>query len=275
MYETQTIDGYKIHVPKSFEKYQIKCDINNGFLSSVVKVYDINTSCYYAAKIAPIKLIEETNMLKNVYNEICILEKIDHPYIIKYKDSFIVENNEKEEFVIIIEEYCSNGTLLDYIYKNEQKNDKQKKEIIINIAEGLKYLHNLGIAHCDIKLENILLDDNYNPKICDFNFAISSFAEYKSVNGGTYNYKPPEFKNDTNIDYFKCDIWSFAITIYAFITKYYPYKTVVKAHEGNFLILLNDIKLISIIKKCLRIDPKSRPNIEELLSETYFNIDIK
>lgn len=269
MYEAQTTNGYKMNVPKSFDKYQIKCDINNGFLSSVVKVYDIDTSCYYAAKIMPIKLIEEKNLLKNVYNEICILEKIDHPYIIKYKDSFIVENNEKEEFVIIIEEYCSNGTLFDHI----QKNYNQKKEIIMKIAEGIKYLHNLGIAHCDIKLENILLDDNYNPKICDFNFAICSFAEYKSVNGGTYYYKPPEFEDDINIDYFKCDIWSFAITIYAFITEYYPYETVEKAHKGNFLILLNDIKLSSIVKKCLRTDPKLRPNIEEILNETYFSVD--
>ena len=62
---------------------------------------------------------------------------------------------------------------------------------------------------------------------------------------------------------------------YAFITKYYPYDTVEKAYNGNFIILLNDVKLISIVKKCLRTDPKLRPNIEELLNGSYFNIGIK
>ena len=74
-----------------------------------------------------------------------------------------------ETYTIIIIEYCSGGTL----YDNTQIDDKKK--ILKRILKGLANLHSLGIAHRDIKMDNIMLREKDNPKsvvIIDFGLSV-------------------------------------------------------------------------------------------------------
>jgi hypothetical protein len=78
---------------------------------------------------------------------------------------------------LLVYEYMSNGTLANFLFNSDEKHKpswKLRLEIAIEIARGLVYLHEeciTRIIHCDIKPQNILLDDYFNARISDFGLA--------------------------------------------------------------------------------------------------------
>ena len=88
-------------------------------------------------------------------------------------------------------------------------NMNQKRHIILYIDSGLCALHKVGIAHCDIKLENVLLDSSYSPRVADFGLADSGRG------AGTTSYKAPEHWNKQfKFDPYLADAWSFGVLCY-------------------------------------------------------------
>lgn len=89
-------------------------------------------------------------------------------------------------------EYCSNGDLFDFVKKNGKLSEGLAKNLFHQLLDSLDFLHNqIGVAHLDLKLENILISDNFQAKLCDFGF----YEELKSKvskNRGTHGYRAPE-----------------------------------------------------------------------------------
>jgi serine/threonine protein kinase len=95
------------------------------------------------------------------------------------------------------------------------------KEITFGIAKGIQFLHNRGIIHRDLKLENIMMTDKTKfavPKIIDFGLAkILSKSETSSDPFGTIGYVSPEILKSEPYS-FPCDLWSLGCLLYAMIT---------------------------------------------------------
>jgi serine/threonine protein kinase len=63
----------------------------------------------------------------------------------------------------------SQGSLFDHLHKRKTVfSSKQKIDMCEDIALGMLYLHDRKVLHCDLKSSNILLDDSWNIKLCDF-----------------------------------------------------------------------------------------------------------
>jgi len=135
------------------------------------------------------------------------------------------------------------------------------------------YLHDCDIVHRDLKSHNVLLDDNYNIKLCDFglaktrtdlNIGCSKFS-------GTPAYMAPEILQKKSYDE-KVDVFAFGTLIWEIFTRKIP-------HEGVELAdlkqrILNDEKLFipktipkdiaNIIDACRMLDPRKRPTFLEI-----------
>ena len=84
----------------------------------------------------------------------------------------------------MILEYEEKGCLFDYIYYPKSGfSEKHSKLIFSKILKGIQAIHSQNICHRDIKLENILVDKNYNPIICDFGFATLNKKNLKDLLG--------------------------------------------------------------------------------------------
>ena len=119
-----------------------------------------------------IKLIRRESVATNptrlpkIYREISILRELAHPNIVR-----LHEMVETERHIGIILEYASGGELFDYILNHRYLKDPAARRLFAQLVSGVGYLHKNGIVHRDLKLENLLLDQNRNIIITDFGFA--------------------------------------------------------------------------------------------------------
>ena len=164
---------------------------------------------------------KDSRKMKKVAEDLNKLLLLDHQNIVKFYDV-----NQDKSTIWIFMEFCPHQDLGEFFSKRKLT-ERQKLDIMIQIAEGIEYLHRRNIIHRDIKPSNILIS-NDNPivvKLTDFDF--SKFLEEEfdtslmTTNVGTPAFKAPEFflRNERRkIEYHrKVDIYALGLTFLALI----------------------------------------------------------
>ncbi|KAF5818705.1 putative protein kinase RLK-Pelle-SD-2b family [Helianthus annuus] len=120
---------------------------------------------------------------------------------------------------LLVYEYMSNGTLADRLFKSERLPDwSERVQIALDVARGILYLHEeceSPIIHCDIKPQNILMDDFWTAKISDFGMAKLLMPDQSKTftdARGTRGYLAPEWQKNIPISV-KVDIFSYGIVL--------------------------------------------------------------
>lgn len=215
MIHSNTQEGYPISIPSSFRGYKVIKNIGAGSTCAVFLVEDENSQERFAVKIVAVKDAVKRNTLKFFLNEVKILKMINHPNIVKIREAFELKDEHEEEYYAIVMEYCSNGDLLSYVKMEGFKSEFEKKKIIEGTLNAIKYLHENEISHGDIKSENILLDANYSPKLCDFGFSRTKKTGGEESKNGTLYYAAPELFIRGHFDTLKTDIYAIGIMLYS------------------------------------------------------------
>ncbi|KAG2675057.1 hypothetical protein I3760_13G166600 [Carya illinoinensis] len=119
---------------------------------------------------------------------------------------------------LLVYEFLSNGTLAGFLFGDLKPSWNRRIEIAIGIARGLLYLHEEcsgPIIHCDIKPQNILLDDYYNARIADFGLAKLLMMNQSHTNTairGTKGYVAPDWFRHMPITA-KVDVYSYGVML--------------------------------------------------------------
>ena len=147
--------------------------------------------------------------------EITAIARTHHKNLVQVL-GFCIEGSRK----LLVYEYMNNGSLADLIFKAERRPIwKERIRIALDVARGLLYIHEeseIRIIHCNIKPQNILMDDNWTAKISDFGFAkllIPNQSRATMGAEGTSAYLAPEWENDSLIISLKADIYSFGVVL--------------------------------------------------------------
>ena len=257
-----------------------KKPLGKGAYGEVWKVTHENSKKVYCIKMMNKRDIYEQNLINQINKEISIMYNLNHPYSIKLYNHF--EDNDK---IYLIMELATNGNLYNYIQsKKHQKNKNIDiiKKIIIQTIEIIKYLHSSNIIYRDIKPENILLDKDFNIKLCDYGWA-SYFTPGHSLNVycGTPEYVSPEVLKKLPYNE-KVDIWGIGVLIFELVFGYPPFSsnlnTVrfnnIKEGKINWPENLEDGDLKDLIQKILKVNPKERISLDDIekhpwLIDTY------
>ena len=154
-----------------------------------------------------------------VMQERTVLQSLHHPYIIKLHYAF-----QDDYRWYLIQEYCVGGDLFDAL--NAQPHHMIREDVICiwmaQLVTALEYLHDNDCVHRDIKLENILLDQDGHVRLCDFGFTkrlrsmLKPNVSRKKTHSfcGTKYYIPPEMiKGDHGHDH-AVDWWSLGVLMY-------------------------------------------------------------
>lgn len=143
--------------------------IGRGKMSMVYKAVDMRTNEIIAIKKVSKKTLNSEYLVNSLLNEISIHTKVNHPNIIKLKD--VIRSNNS---IYLVLEHANNGNLRDYMKAKGKLSEKEAKNIMLQIIEGMDSLIQSNILHRDVKPENILLHSTKEGttfKICDFGFS--------------------------------------------------------------------------------------------------------
>ncbi|KAJ6244879.1 mitogen-activated protein kinase kinase kinase 20 [Anaeramoeba flamelloides] len=226
--------------------------------------------------VAVAKLIEGKNFneeqLSDFTQETITVCNLDHPNIVKYYGGCI-----KDTQLMIICEFCKGGDLYDLLHSKKDLNKKQKIQIAIDVANGIKYLHQNHLVHRDLKSPNVLLTEKGKAKITDFGLSKTMNTSMTFMNNtivGTPRWMAPELlrgeQNYTN----KVDIYAFGILLWEISTREIPFEGIgpfqlsgLIGFQGQRPELNENYLFFDLIKKCWDQDPQVRPTIETVIKD--------
>ncbi|XVE78823.1 hypothetical protein DITRI_Ditri14bG0008900 [Diplodiscus trichospermus] len=203
---------------------------------------------------------------------------------------------EEGEQQLLVYEFLSNGTLADYLSGRRKPSWNRRTQIALAIARGLLYLHeecSAQIIHCDIKPQNILLDEYYNARISDFGLSkllMMDQTQTKTAIRGTKGYVAPEWFRNLPVTV-KVDVYSFGVLLLEIICcrrsivdeenddgvnsilTYWAYDHYIdgtmEALVGDETEAINDIrnleKFLMVAFWCIQEDPNHRPTMRKVI----------
>ncbi|XP_074566778.1 G-type lectin S-receptor-like serine/threonine-protein kinase LECRK3 [Curcuma longa] len=157
------------------------------------------------------KVFQETE--KEFTNEVKTIAQTHHKNLVRLL-GFCCEGTER----LLVYEYMCNGSLMSFLLEDERPDWNTRIQIALGIARGLQYLHEecfSQVIHCDIKPQNILLDENFAARISDFGLAKLLKTGQTRTNTnirGTKGYVAPEWFKSTSISA-KVDVYSFGVVL--------------------------------------------------------------
>lgn len=210
---------------------------------------------------------------KEAYIEAKILERLDHPNIIRFIEVF--RSSKPYNTLNIVMDYADKGDLQSRIKQQKKPfNESQILDWFCQISLAIKHIHDKKILHRDLKSGNIFLTSEGKVKLGDFGIAKclnSTFDKAKTLVGTPY-YLSPEIVQDKPYS-FKSDIWSLGILLYEMTVLKMPFEASslpmlsLKIVRGNYspIPLSVSKELRALIQSLLQIEAKNRPSITEIL----------
>lgn len=270
----QSIDDMKVQFSDyvvQYDDFQIIKSIGKGGFSEVFSATYLPTK-----QICAVKKLKAKEISGDKFNLFCreieILSKCAHPFLLGFI-GFTVQRP-----YIVVTEYLGNGSLYDALrWKDDHKplNGTQKTLIAMGIASGMERIHKLGIIHRDLKSLNILLDNDYLPRIIDFGlsrFVGDEKEEFMTANVGTPHWMAPELftsQQYTN----KIDVYAYGMLLWEILTNSSPFKgktyaqimyDVCENGKRPAIPLRTPSAVKSLISKCWAQNPEERPTFHKI-----------
>ena len=196
-----------------------------------------------------VKRIEGDVDHEKCLQEIKLWEKLDHKYIVKLYKTDIVEYTKGHSvgyMVSLLMEYGENGSLYDYLKAMQKARAAMSEELIVQwakqMADALVYLRSQSVIHRDLKSSNIVLDKDYNIKLCDFGSSrYMSRTRCVSLHG-TFAWMAPELMrgqticNVPKMGYTYCDIYSYAMVLWEMVALDIPFRELENEYQIVFAV---------------------------------------
>ncbi|XP_012270915.1 wee1-like protein kinase [Orussus abietinus] len=232
---TKRVALQESNIPRYHQEFHELGLIGTGEFGSVYKCINRLDGCVYAIKksIKPVAgSVNEKNALIEVYAH-AVLGK--HQHVVRYYSAWAEDNH-----MIIQNEYCNGGSLADAItnMRAEKRHfsEAEVRQLLLHVAEGLRYIHSMQLVHMDIKPGNIFISKEKRLQLVNYDSADDGFDEeetveeeitYKigdlghvtsisnpQVEEGDCRYLPTEILHEDFAHLSKADIFALGLTVY-------------------------------------------------------------
>ncbi|TBU09258.1 Kin1-like serine/threonine-protein kinase [Hamiltosporidium magnivora] len=279
------IDESQYLLQKIVGKYKLTKNLGSGGTSKVKLGINNETGEKVAIKIVSKKMSTsslgkdtEAKRDERIYREVLISTLLNHPHIVRLKDFYYNENN-----FFLVFEYIKGKQLLDLVARNGALSENDSRRFFRQILSAVGYIHNNSIVHRDLKIENILIDDDGNAKILDF--GLSNFYDNKRLLNtfcGSLYFAAPELLMGRQYSGPEIDIWSLGIILYVMLCGKVPFddKDVHALHSKIKKASLTFVKSLSseaeeLLSGMILPTPSSRLGMDQIVKSVWVNKDYK
>lgn len=225
-------------------------------------------------KIVAVKILHQRALkqpeLESFRREIFTLATLNHYALLKFY------GYTDDSPFLIVTEYMQNGSLFDTLRKNPTALTPTIRSLIAyDVAQGLKYLHERNIIHRDLKSLNILLDDKFRAKICDFGMVRTRKGGPMTGLIGTAHWMAPEVLMSSPSYDERVDVYSYGIFLWELLTGKMVYEGL-KPAEITIGVIEGTLRpeipkdtpqyLSQLIQKCWSQQPEDRPPMSRVVS---------
>ncbi len=262
-------------IGRTISHYKVIEKIGQGGMGEVYLAEDTKLNRKVALKFLPLQYVSDRDLKARFKREAQAAGALNHPNIIT-----IHEVGEHEGRPYVAMEYVEGGSLKD-LMRADRLSVAQVTDLAAQISEALARAHQSGIVHRDIKPQNILIDADARPRICDFGLAKLRREVMLTQTGttlGTIAYMSPEQARGEQVDH-RADIWSLGVVIYEMLTAQRPFKgdhdqAVIYAILNNQPESITGIRpdvpgaLVQIVGKAMAKSPDERyQDVVEMVEE--------
>ena len=210
----------KVNKKKFDEVYEIGDKIHTGTFAVVYECTHKESGAKFAVKVTQ-RDGSQASSDEIVLHEVGIMNALNHPNIVKVVDFF-----DQPESYFLVMEHMAGGDVFDRIMDQHQYTERDARDLCKILLQAVQYLHEMGVAHRDLKPQNLLLQtkqDNATIKIADFGFAKRVHTP-KSLTSrcGTPSYVAPEILNSMPYDQ-SCDMWSVGVILFVILVGIPPF----------------------------------------------------
>jgi len=276
---------------KSFEVIGL---LGKGGFGKVFKVADTDTGRKLAIKCIYQEVKEGDRMYQAIAGEIRMMQALKHANIIKLIGYNLHGTHDGQPCVQLVEELAPMCELLEY---NIHCSNPFEEEVCLYIMkqtfEAVQYMHDAGIAHRDLKPQNILLDRKFNIKLADFGFAKAFQKKERAVSMkshlGTPGYMAPEISLRQEYTA-KVDVFALGVVLFVCLSQRCPFKKAMDDKQFWYWnkISTNQWKVFwlahqrrhtfsdlqkDLLQKMLCADPTKRFDIHQTLEHEWFTVN--
>jgi len=201
------------------QRYRVESLIGTGSGGEVYKVWDEKRSTYLALKLLRPEWSDNPQLLASFEAEARSLSKLQHPNIVRY-----YEMVREDGLAFFLMDFIQGVTLRKLIKEERQPLSLSKiLSIMAPICKALNYAHGQEVIHCDVKPENILIDQNENVFLTDFGIAHSTEKNTEIIrSAGTPAYMAPEQIQKSQVTP-QTDIYALGVILYEMFTGNKPF----------------------------------------------------
>jgi len=231
-------------------------------------------------------VILDSDMRTTFEQEATIMRDLDHPNICKVFESYDEGRN-----VFLVMEYCEGGTLLDRVVEHERLEEVVAADITHQVASALKYAHGRGIAHRDLKAENVCFCSkdlsNNHVKVIDWGVG-ACFTGLRRMRScvGSAAYSAPEVIEGKSCYTAACDLWSLGIIMFVMLTGELPFgefgleREAMNDDDEDEILCMPALESIpawrsipeqarNLIRGLLQQDPLERAGVDDVISHEW------
>ncbi|XP_034149306.1 hormonally up-regulated neu tumor-associated kinase homolog A [Esox lucius] len=226
------------------------------------------------------KAKKDSYVTKNLRREGHIQQMIRHPNITQLLDILETDNS-----YYLVMELCPGGNLMNRIYDKKKLDERETQKYVRQLVMAVEHLHRAGVVHRDLKIENLLLDEQDNIKLIDFGLSncagILGYSDPFSTQCGSPAYAAPELLSRKKYGP-KVDVWSIGVNMYAMLTGTLPFTvepfSLRALHQKMVDKDMNPLPpslstaAICLLKKLLEPDPAKRPNIHQVMADSWLQL---
>lgn len=257
-------------------KYELKRLLGVGAFAKVYHATNVSTGQSVAIKAVSKHKVFKGGLTAQVEREIAIMRRLRHPHTVKLFE--VLASKTKIYFVM---EFAGGGELYYKVAQGRFSEDLSRR-YFHQLISAVRYCHSSGVFHRDLKLDNLLIDENMDLKVSDF--GLSALTDQVQPDGllhtvcGTPAYVAPEMLAKKGYDGAKVDVWSCGVILFVLTAGYLPFNDhslavmYRKIYRGQFRFpKWTSPDLRRFLSRLLDRNPETRITVDEIVRDPWFS----